>query len=74
LLRFRSAVWQNRDSALARHPGFAPLARATSWYLLAVDRYFVPGGMERDTEASDDRAVEEGDRRLLRHTGYADEA
>jgi hypothetical protein len=79
LLRFRHAVRDAPPGELARHPGFEALSRAIDWYVLAVDRYFVPGGGgaqggdEGEAGESDPSAVREAYARLLAHTAYGEQ-
>lgn len=73
LLRFRRAVRDGPAAALARHPGFQALSHAIDWYVLAVDRYFLPvGGDGGGGGDSSPAAVGEAYDRLLAHTAYGD--
>lgn len=79
LLRFRHAVRDDPTVLLAQHPGFQALSRAIDWYVLAVDRYFVPGGGGdsgsdgSDGSDSNPAAVGEAYARLLAHTAYGEQ-
>ncbi len=78
LLRFQRAVRDAPAGTLVRHPGVQALSRAIDWYVLAVDRYFVPGGGGDDRRDGDGGeanpiAVGEAYARLLEHTAYGEQ-
>jgi hypothetical protein len=74
LLRLRWAVLRAPEPGpLARHPGFVAMCRSVEWYLIAVDRHFLPGEHAAGRDRSERRTVEQAYRRLLEHTGYVGE-